>query len=55
MANLIEFGRMFLSYGMVMLTIVLVGAAAITIGIRMAKKKNAENEAAGALEAARKA
>ncbi len=55
MGNLIEFGRMVLSYGVVMLTIVLLGAAALTIGIRMAKKKNAELEAAGAAEGSRQA
>lgn len=46
MANLVEFGRMFFSYGLLMLIIVAVGAVAVTIGINLAKKKNAKNEAA---------
>jgi len=45
MGNLIEFGRMFLSYGVLMLIIVAVCAAAITIGIIMAKKNNAKKAA----------
>lgn len=44
MGNLVEFGRMFLSYGLLMLIIAAVGAAAAFIGITMAKKKNAESE-----------
>jgi hypothetical protein len=48
MGNLIEFGRMFLSYGLLMLIIVAVGAVAITIGIKAAKKKNEKNAAADA-------
>lgn len=42
MNNLIEFGRMFLSYGLLLLIIVAVGAVAACIGITMAKKKNAK-------------
>lgn len=42
MNNLVEFGRMFLSYGVLILIIAAVGGAAITIGITMAKKKNAK-------------
>lgn len=45
MGKLIEFGRMFLSYGLLMLIIAAVGAVAIFIGITMAKKKIAKNEA----------
>lgn len=45
MGKLIEFGRMFLSYGLLMLIIVAVAAAAMFIGITMAKKKNAKNAA----------
>ncbi len=45
MGKLIEFGRMFLSYGLLMLIIVAVSGVAIFIGITMAKKKNAKNEA----------
>ena len=39
MNNLVEFGRMFLSYGVLILIIAAVGGAAITIGITMAKKE----------------
>ena len=45
MGKLIEFGRMFLSYGLLMLIIVVVAAVAMFIGITMAKKKNAKNAA----------
>lgn len=45
MGKLIEFGRMFLSYGLLMLIIVAVAAVAMFIGITMAKKKNAKNAA----------
>ncbi len=41
MGNLIEFGRMFLSYGLLLLIVTALAAAAIFIGITMAKKKNA--------------
>lgn len=44
MANLIEFGRVFLSYGLLLLFIVAVIAVAVTIGITMAKKKNLKKE-----------
>ena len=50
MGNLVEFGRMFLSYGLLMLIIAAVGAVALFIGITMAKKKNAKTEALGAAE-----
>lgn len=52
MGNFIEFGRMFLSYGLLMLIIIAVGAVALFIGITMAKKKNAKAEALGAAEEA---
>ena len=55
MGNLIEFGRMFLSYGLLMLIIVAVAAVAVFIGITMAKKKNAKNEAPAAAEEVQKA
>ncbi len=55
MGNLIEFGRMFLSYGLLMLIIVAVAAVAVFIGITMAKKKNAKNEALAAAEEVQKA
>ncbi len=42
--NLVEFGRVFLSYGLLMLIIIAVGAAAITVGITLAKKKNGKTE-----------
>ncbi len=51
MGNLVEFGRMFLSYGMVMVVIVAVCAVATTIGIHLAKKKNAKKAAEAAEEA----
>lgn len=52
MANLVEFGRMFLSYGLLMLIIVAICGTAITIGITLAKKKNAKNEASSQGETA---
>lgn len=45
MGKLIEFGRMFLSYGLLMLIIVAVAGVAMFIGITMAKKKNEKNAA----------
>lgn len=51
MGKLIEFGRMFLSYGLLMLIIAVVAGVAVFIGITMAKKKNAKNEAAASGEA----
>lgn len=45
MANLVEFGRMFLSYGLLLLIIAAVGAVAVFIGITWAKKANAKNAA----------
>ncbi|MCM1191098.1 MAG: hypothetical protein NC123_03295 [Butyrivibrio sp.] len=50
MGKLIEFGRMFLSYGLLMLIIAAVCAVAIFIGITMAKKKNGKNEATAVSE-----
>ena len=44
MSNLVEFGRMFLSYGVLLLIIVAVCAVACFIGITLAKKKNAKKE-----------
>lgn len=45
MVNLVEFGRIFLSYGLLLLIIVAVCAVAVFIGITLAKKKNAKKEA----------
>lgn len=50
MGNLVEFGRMFLSYGLLMLIIAVVAGVALFIGITMAKKKNAKNEVLAAVE-----
>lgn len=50
MNNFVEFGRMFLSYGVLMLIIAAVGGGAIAIGITMAKKKNAKAAAESAAE-----
>lgn len=52
MENLIEFGRMFLSYGMLMAIIVAVAAVAVVIGITLSKKKSARqaSEEAGKQE-----
>lgn len=55
MGKLIEFGRMFLSYGLLMLIIAAVCAVAVFIGITMAKKKNAKNEALAVSEGEREA
>ena len=44
MNNLVEFGRMFLSYGVLLLIIVAVCAGACFIGITLAKKKNSKKE-----------
>ncbi len=41
MENLIEFGRMFLSYGMLMLIIAAVAAVAVAIGITLSKRNSA--------------
>ncbi len=46
--NLIEFGRMFLSYLFVLVVIAAVAGLAIFIGIRMRKSKNAKEESANA-------
>lgn len=45
MGNLVEFGRVFLSYGLLLLIIVAVCAVAIAIGISLAKKNNAKKAA----------
>lgn len=50
MVNLVEFGRMFLSYGLLLLIIAAVGAVAITIGIHLAKKSNEKKVAQAAGE-----
>ena len=50
MVNLIEFGRVFLSYGVLLLIIAAVGAVAIFLGITMAKKKNTANDIAQGAE-----
>lgn len=42
MSNVIEFGRMVLSYGLLMVIIVALMALGLFIGINMAKKKNAK-------------
>lgn len=55
MGKLVEFGRMFLSYGLLMLIIAAVCAVAIFIGITMAKKKNAKNAASAVSEEEREA
>lgn len=44
MVNLIEFGRMFLSYGVLLLIIVAVAVVAGFIGITLAKKKNKDEQ-----------
>lgn len=46
MNNLIEFGRVFLSYGLLLLIIVAVGTVAFLIGTKIAKNKNKKNEEA---------
>ena len=43
--NMIPFINTFLSYLLLFLVIVVLGAIAITIGITLAKKKNAQNPA----------
>lgn len=50
MVNLVEFGRIFLSYGLLLLIIVAVCAVAVFIGITLAKKKNAKKAAAAEAE-----
>lgn len=45
MGNLVEFGRVFLSYGLLMLIIAALGAIAIAIGISLAKKSNVKKAA----------
>lgn len=55
MGKLVEFGRMFLSYGLLMLIIAAVCAVAVFIGITMAKKKNAKSATAAVSEEEREA
>ncbi|MCM1026782.1 MAG: hypothetical protein NC432_10115 [Roseburia sp.] len=52
MSNFVEFGRMFLSYGLLMLIIIAICGAAMAIGITLAKRKNAKNEASSQGETA---
>ena len=42
MSNLIEFGRMVLSYGLLMIIIVVLIALGLFIGIRMAGRRSAK-------------
>ena len=42
MVNLVEFGRIFLSYGLLLLIIVAVCAVSVFIGITLAKKTSEE-------------
>ncbi len=49
MNNLIEFGRMFLSYGLLLLIIVALSAVAVALGIFLAKRKNEKKAAEAAL------
>lgn len=44
MSNLIEFGRMFLSYGVLVLIVAAAGALGAFLGITLAKKKKAKDE-----------
>ena len=44
MDKLVEFGRMFLSYGLLVVICAAVIAAAVTLGIFLAKRKNAKDE-----------
>lgn len=41
---IVEFGRMFLTYGLLLLIVVVVSALAIFLGITFAKKKNAKTD-----------
>lgn len=50
MNNLIEFGRVFLSYGLLLLIIVALSAAAVALGIFLAKRKNEKKAAEAALQ-----
>lgn len=55
MEKLISFINAFLSYGVLMLIILAVGAVAITIGLTLAKRKNAKKAAQAVAEEAEKA
>ena len=55
MDKLINFLNAFLSYGVLMLIILAVGAVAITIGLTLAKRKNAKAAAQTAAEETEKA
>lgn len=55
MEKLISFINAFLSYGVLMLIILAVGAVAITIGLTLAKRKNAKQAAQAVAEEAEKA
>lgn len=50
MSNLIEFGRVFLSYGLLMLIIVALIAVAVALGIFLAKRKNEKQAAEAAMQ-----
>lgn len=55
MTNLISFVNTFLSYLVLMVIILIVGGIAITIGLTLAKKKNAKNAVETVKEEAEKA
>lgn len=55
MANLISFVNAFLSYLVLMVIILIVGGIAITIGLTLAKKKNAKKAVETGNEEAEKA
>ena len=55
MEKLISFVNAFLSYGILMVIILAVGAVAITIGLTLAKRKNAKAAAQTVAEEAEKA
>ena len=55
MEKLISFLNAFLSYGVLMVIILVVGAVAITIGLTMAKRKNAKAAAQAVTEETEKA
>ena len=50
MNNLIEFGRVFLSYGLLMLIIVALIAVAVALGIFLAKRRNEKKAAEAAVQ-----
>lgn len=55
MEKLISFINAFLSYGVLMVIILAVGAVAITIGLTLAKRKNAKTAAQAVAEETEKA